>query len=314
MQTLKARLRPRSAFGTPLRGDTLFGQLCWALRRAEGEAALASLLEGYTEGQPALVVSDAFPAGHLPLPALPQTRYAIPAGEERKRLKRRRWIAAEHVSAPLRDWLGLAVGDADISPDGVWHSHGQPHNTLNRLTGTTGTGPFAPYVMEALWPAPKLELDLYVAVDTDRLQAAQFARLLEDVGAGGYGRDASIGLGKFEVQDVGQAEWPGQPDANAWLTLAPLAPQGLGWRENECFYRPLTHFGRHGDLAGQRGQPFKTPLLLADTGALLSPTEFLTRPWSGQGLGGAGMLSRAIPETVHQGYAPVIAVRMEESA
>ena len=45
MKTYRLTLRPLTAFGTPLAGDTLFGQLCWALRHRLGNAALTRLLE-----------------------------------------------------------------------------------------------------------------------------------------------------------------------------------------------------------------------------------------------------------------------------
>ena len=63
MQTYRLTLQPLSALGTPLAGDTLFGQLCWTLRHQLGNDTLTSLLEGYTQGQPFAVVSDALPQG-----------------------------------------------------------------------------------------------------------------------------------------------------------------------------------------------------------------------------------------------------------
>ncbi len=312
MQALTVRIRPLSAFGTPLRGDTLFGQLCWALRRAEGEHVLDEALRGYTDGQPFLVVADAFPAGHYPLPPLPLSRYDVPADVDRKRLKRRRWIAAEDIGQPVEQWLARARSDEDICKGGIWNTAGQPHNSIHRQTGTTGSGMFAPYLSETLWPGEDLRLDIHLLVDEGRLEPRRLVELLADVGQTGYGRDASIGLGKFAVEEQLDAPWPSHGDANAWLTLAPCAPQGLAWREDACFYRPFTRFGRHGDLAVQTGKPFKTPVLLADSGALLAPQGPLDQAWTGQGLGGDGRLSRSIEATVHQGYAPVLAIRLEE--
>lgn len=60
MDMITLRIRPLSSFGTPLLGDTLFGQLCWAIRRQAGEARLRELLDGYLTGQPFAVVADAF--------------------------------------------------------------------------------------------------------------------------------------------------------------------------------------------------------------------------------------------------------------
>ena len=52
MKLYRFTLTSQSAMGTPLVGDTLFGQLCWAVRNRFGEARLTALLEGYTEQRP----------------------------------------------------------------------------------------------------------------------------------------------------------------------------------------------------------------------------------------------------------------------
>src|SRR5699024_624779 len=84
MQTLRLTLKPCSAFGTPLKGDTLFGQLCWAIRHRFGETQLTKLLQGYTAGQPFVVISDALPSGFLPRPSLPSMYFeSIPLTERK---------------------------------------------------------------------------------------------------------------------------------------------------------------------------------------------------------------------------------------
>lgn len=40
MSTLKIQIKPLSAFGTAPKGDSLFGQLCWAARHRHGEDRL----------------------------------------------------------------------------------------------------------------------------------------------------------------------------------------------------------------------------------------------------------------------------------
>jgi CRISPR-associated protein Csm4 len=322
MHTSLARLLPLSAFGTLPKGDSLFGQLCWAARHRFGESRLTEWLDGYTDGAPFLVVSDALPAGHLPRPALPGHWFDEVENADRKAVKKRRWLPLDRAGEPLAAWLRHCVGDAELvkNPPGehkttdkplrFLESHPQPHNSLSRATGTTGRGAFAPYQMEQHWYAPGTELDLWLVHDPARIGRDDLALLLADIGAFGFGRDASIGLGKFKVVSVEAVELPTQPRADAWLTLAPCAPQGLAWRPESCFYQPFTRFGRHGDLAVQSGRPFKNPILLAQTGALLAPHSFEPRPFVGQGLGGAGQLSKAIAATVHQGYAPVVAVAL----
>ena len=84
MQTYKLNLTLQSAFATPLKGDTLFGQLCWAIRNRLGEDTLTDCLAGYTNSQPFAVVSDAFPEGYFPLPKLPSCFYQLPESQDRK--------------------------------------------------------------------------------------------------------------------------------------------------------------------------------------------------------------------------------------
>jgi CRISPR-associated protein Csm4 len=107
------------------------------------------------------------------------------------------------------------------------------------------------------------------------------------------------------VTDVITVENP-----NAWLTLAACAPQNLSWHTQRCYYQTVTRFGRHGDKAvHQRGGAFKNPVLMAATGAILTPKDLaISHGFTGQGLTG---VSRTITATVQQGYAPVYPVRLE---
>src|SRR5690606_8519016 len=139
----------------------------------------------------------------------------------------------------------------------------QPHNTINRQTNTTGEGGFAPYSIEQEWFVPGIAWSGYLLLDVDRLSAADCRQCLEDIGNIGFGRDASIGLGKFSVSEFVETTLPGQAGANACLTLAPCASQGLGFEGKNSFYQLFTRFGRHGDIAvHQEGKPFKNPVLL----------------------------------------------------
>lgn len=76
MTALRFTIRPKAPFGSPLLGETLFGQLCWAILRLYGKERLEALLDGYCEGRPFAVVADAFPKGCIPLPALPAQFWA----------------------------------------------------------------------------------------------------------------------------------------------------------------------------------------------------------------------------------------------
>ena len=333
MPTYRLTLRPLSALGTPLAGDTLFGQLCWTLRHQLGNVALTDLLACYTQGQPFAVVSDAQPSGHLPLPSLPSNLWQTTEDSDRKALKKKRWLPLASLGQPLASWQQHAVDEVqaldahrvrtpnpDSRPERPQGSvtRAQPHNTINRHTGTTGTGMFAPYTMGQTWLAPGSLLDVTVVLDDARLSPAQLQAAFTWMGQHGYGRDASIGLGKFElVGDPAPVTWPipTQGTANAWLTLGPCAPQGQGYCPVRSHWQVVTRFGRHGDVAVQSGAPFKRPVLLAKAGSVFWPEQLDTAlAFIGQGLGGtAAPISLAMPETVQQGYAPVVPIHIPET-
>jgi len=328
METYRLTLQPATAFGTPLAGDTLFGQLCWALRHRLGNDRLNELLMGYTQGQPFAVVSDAFPQGFLPLPNLPSAFWQDSA-VDRKKLKKRRWLSIKKIGNPLSTWQEMAKSDNEAAKSILCpelkeddkkselklHSeHAQPHNSINRQTGTTGEGQFAPYTQPQTWFAPGLAFDVYVVIDEERLTLDELMAALGDIGQTGYGRDASIGLGKFhlpgETQPDPLAACQSAEAANAWLTLGPCAPQGLGFCKERSHYQPLTRFGRHGDSAVHTGNPFKRPILLARSGAVFWPEKLAPDcRFIGQGIGD---VSASHPETVAQGYAPVLGIRLLE--
>jgi len=308
----RATLALHTPLGTPLAGDTLFGQLCWALREAAGEAELCRRLEGYTRGSPWLVASDGFPASYLPKPTLPQ-HFAAPMDDprQRKAAKKQRWIPAQHTGSPLGALLASAVDDATAYGHAPRQTV-QTHNTLDRLTGSTGEGIFAPYSVAQTFHAAGQRIDVYLVLDGERVSAAETAQLLAALGSAGFGRDAGVGLGKFTLVSFEPAAFAGPVGANAWWTLAPCAPQGLGFAGPKSYWRVLTRFGRHGNALALAGKPFKTPVLLAAAGAVLTPSDaFTVRPFVGQGLGGSGRLSRAEAATVQQGYAPVASIALE---
>jgi CRISPR-associated protein Csm4 len=312
MQAFRVIINLQSAFATPLKGDTLFGQLCWTIRNRLGENRLTELLSGYASGQPFAVVSDAFPHGYLPLPKLPGHYYDKIEGADRKAIKKRCWLPESAVDRPLAQWLALARTASELAgrASSLSEKHPQPHNTINRLTNTTGNG-FDPYSIEQEWFIPDISWSMVLLLDTDRLSSGDCRQCLEDMGNIGFGRDASIGLGKFSLSEFAETALPGQAGANACLTLAPCAPQGLGFDGRNSFYQLFTRFGRHGDIAVHKeGKPFKNPVLLAQTGAVLA-TQPAVSGFIGQGIGGNGELSKTLPATVHQGYAPVIAINLE---
>ena len=97
MECFKIKIRLTSSVLTPFHSDTLWGHICWALRYLNGEMELESFLKSHSNGEPLLIISNAFPKGYLPYPVLP------PIGKEKaKALIDRFWKADDFV-------LGVSV-------------------------------------------------------------------------------------------------------------------------------------------------------------------------------------------------------------
>lgn len=148
-------LSPDGPFGTPLRADILWGHYAWQVAYdSELFSGGIDALIGAMRVGPRVVFGGPFvrsagdSAWYLPRPTLPLTRifpgYLL--SEEKKRLKRRRWLrltSFEEITCSA-DTLHEAPGiqGSPIS---------RTHNTISRLTGRTGAGAFAPFEEEEVW-------------------------------------------------------------------------------------------------------------------------------------------------------------------
>jgi CRISPR-associated protein Csm4 len=325
MQLWRFTLKPLSPFATPLKGDTLFGHLCWAIRLHLGEKSLHQMLEGYADNLPFCALADAFPAGYLPRPHLPifcMLPEASADGQNsggqtqlRKQVKSRVWLPLTSLDKPITQWLLHAKSTAELVSDTSFSHHwefeeGRMHNSINRQTGTTGEGGFAPYGVAQSWYHPETLLDVYAALDDSRLSLEQLKASLSYIGDTGFGKDASTGLGMFQITQVTQVDQMAQKNSTSWLTLAPCVPQGMGFVADKSYWQPFTRYGRHGALAAVGASPYKNAVLMSRAGSVFTPESYSHKVCIGQGLGGKGEISTVLTETVHQGYAPVVSVDM----
>ncbi len=301
MILVKLTLAPKSSFMTLLKGDTLFGHLCWQIRDSLGNETLLSLLDGYCDNSPFVVVSDAFPKDCLPMPTMPlHLRTQQDAGEQVKKLKKRQWVSVCTTEGPVNQWLDQPEPKYTTAEP---TSFRVMHNSLNRLTHSTGDG-FDPFTLHKYLYPKGAELDVYCVVDDELLPVETLVELVKRIGLIGYGKKANTGHGKFDVNEVQVLESFGAQNANAYLTLAKARVPSEGWHSDRSFYSITTQFGRHG-AALVHQQPFKNPVLMMETGALLVPKDEPSGLWVGQGVTG---VSEVMPETVQPAYAPVVPV------
>jgi len=338
-------LKPESAFGTPLKGDTIFGQFCW--QAAETPELLNGGFERWIAAyhvHPFAVFSSAWPVVcgkngavnyALRRPELPPFLLGDPdcvkSCEERlvrrKENKTRKWLLVSEDLKINFSWDNI-LSDRELhsrisatfsanekrrlqnTESRVSLQAEQQHNTINRLTMTTGTGMFAPYAMENTWHLPGLELVVFVAVNEEACTIEQITTGLSRMGEWGFGRDASTGLGRFSLGEIDELEWPQPTPGSALLTLGPCVPEP--GRYEEIFFAPFTRFGRHGAQLMHTGKPFKNPIVMADEGAVLvpKPGEVSPRPFIGRAITN---ISKAMRSAVAQGYTLVLPFTMPNS-
>jgi CRISPR-associated protein Csm4 len=336
-------IKPLSGFGTSLKGDTLFGQFCW--QAAYDSSLLNGGLEKWIdryEDEPFAVFSTAWPK----LIVNRQWRYVLnrpdipfeklfPACtgkdrkkriEERKEIAQRKWlligedlqISIKNIELRTNTEL-IYICARELSPDTKRLMRGkdkreiftefiQPHNTINRMTMTTGEGIFAPYTKSAVFYYPEMELALFVLINEEATDIERVCTALERIGQQGFGRDASTGLGRFELGEYDEVVLPDTRDCNACYTLAPAVPEKEAYKD--YFFTPFTRFGRHGDFLATSRNPFKNPIIMADEGAVFIPNGrgIFEKPYLGRP---AFHISKAQPQAVAQGYAPYLPFKLE---
>ncbi|MEA3469789.1 MAG: hypothetical protein U9R57_16415 [Thermodesulfobacteriota bacterium] len=330
-------IQPLSPFGTPLKGDTLFGHFCWQV--AEAPDLLTGGLDKWIDcydSDPFALFSSAWPV----LRRDNSTLYAIarPSGllpDDETKLERRAKIQ-RYKLAQKQKWL-LIDRDLRINVDAnnlqsdtdlfsMFLENLEPvaakplrllakeqqklcipvtqaHNSINRLTMTTGSGEFAPFSHDNFQFVPGLQLIIFVAVNEEAMDAESLQTGFERIGSWGYGRDASTGLGRFSVVSVEEQSWPqADNDTTACYTLGPSVPQKETFVQ--CNATPFTRFGRHGSTLASSANPFKKPVVMADEGAVLYPAQSAQREIFAKSYIGTAVrdVSAAHPRTVVQGY------------
>jgi len=319
-------IKPLSAFGTPLKGDTLCGHFCW--QAAYDHEILNGGLDAWTARyaeRPFAVFSSAYPKIRvngcnryaLKRPNLPPTMLFPPSGDggdrraamkNRKEQAQKKWITlGEDLSFSLKG--AVYATDEEVLATAEWE---QPHNTINRLTQTTGAGMFAPFAEKIVSFPLETTFVMFVLIDEEATDLERLCLALTRIGKFGFGRNASTGLGRFELipSEIRERPLPiSSPDgADACYSLAPCIPEKGSFAD--IFFSPFTRFGKHGDALANSLHPFKNPVIMADEGAVLLPknADTFKKPYIGRPVAG---VSKALSQCIVQGYAPYLPFRLE---
>ena len=292
MDTLvRLRLRPLGAWTTPWQADSLLGAVAVTWARAYGVGALMrDLIEPWLAGEPPFVVSDALPGDRLPVPAT-LALWDWPQ-ERRKEIKKLRTLSPADFASVQRGVAPALEG----SPGTMISDHIRMRNSISRASGSTsdGTGDLfeIPY---SVLRDPDVGLTLYARADAGGLDI--LSRALEMLGQAGYGADASVGHGGFELVEapVPCPELDAVTDADGFVSLstyqpAPNDPVDGCWRV----------FVKYGTLAPEFHDVavFKRPQVMLEPGAC-----FRTEAHPGPFYGGAVGSDRLLGQTARRSLA-----------
>jgi CRISPR-associated protein Csm4 len=294
MKLYKISITPSSNFATTLKGDTLFGQMCWAISYAFKKDRLATLLKDYREGEkPFLVVSDAFPKGFLPKPKMPSS--LLKEKSEEKKLNRKKiWLTSEALQ---RGAYTEAKSDKEVGSNDTQNM--QIHNAINYKTSHTGDG-FDPYGLETWNLSPK---DIYCLIDENQLSVDELKEVLKLLSEMGYGKKSTIGKGRFSIDTIEEVNIDSR--ATTFMTLSPFSPKGL--EAKNIYYDPFTRFGKFGGSRAYKNA-FKKPILLADVASVVEFNEVKMHQYLGRAISGLSDISE-YSDTVHQGYSIVLPLK-----
>lgn len=330
-------IRPESAFGTALKGDTIFGHFCcqaaedqallnhgldyWIDRYAEAPFAVFSSAWPVFQEEEDIQIAVTRPVGLVPAPTVGKLET-----NRRDRIiknkadKKRKWLLLDaslkvnvcvdrlKSDSALFEMFLKSQKSADVTSlqllgkehQKIFTTVVQPHNSINRLASSTTGGEFAPFSHDNLQYLPGLSLLIFVAVNEEALGVEQLQRGFQRIGTWGYGRDASAGLGRFTVKSVKEFTWPKADEMTmgCW-TLGPSVPQKKTFVR--CHATPFTRFGKHGASLATSAHPYKKPVVMADDGAVLYPADrtIFSNPYIGTAVTDVSVVDK---RTVVQGY------------
>ena len=297
MQLIRFRLKPRTPWMTPWQADTIGGMLAALYARVKPKEAEEELIRPWQEGQPNLVVSDAFPGDLLPAPA----NLALwPEMQERdpKEVRAAAWLTPEEFRSMQRGTLPPLFKGERQDP---YRQAVRLRNSIDRGVNSTGESGELYEAAGQLLATPGGTLTIFARVADNRVAwaAGLFALLAEY----GFGADAPVGAG--EVEMAGEPEVVGDLDpadtTGGWMSLSSFQPAQRD--QTEGYWRSFVKYGKLGpDLAVT--SVFKRPQWMLRAGACFRDSG-PRRDWYGRWIGAEDLLpDRARRELKAAGIQP----------
>lgn len=319
-------IKPKSVFATNLKGDTIFGNLCWCINN--NIKPLGDLINNYKDN-PFLVVSSAFISFKdeqninnyiLPRPQVPEEMLFSKDNDDewvntRKERQQKKYFVIKENTKELniKKIEYKKLSDFIDNKECVVRENIQ-HNTINRKTFTTGKNQFAPWTIPVNnYNNKDFSLVIFVAVDESKFSKEELKKSFEILGTVGFGKKASIGYGKFDLVSFEESKLFNNlsKNTNYFYTLSPCVPKENEILEENSYFQPFTRFGKHGDIFAKGDTPFKKPVIMIDESALINLTNPLDNNYF---IIGSYITNVSFVEknTVVQGYSLCLPIEVEE--
>ncbi len=261
MNLIKVKITPHSSFVTFPKGDTIFGHFAYH-SFLKGE----KIFEKYTEEKPEIIFSDILPDGYLYKPTLSLSAFGVDESEK-KEFRKKTWIDIASLQK------GELLNAKELS---FYKTEVKVRNSLNRVSfSTDNSGEFAPFSLEEI--TFTYQPVIYVMYDEEFFSEEEIENRLNHIGKNGFGKKGSIGKGHFRAEIDSEFKGFNKVDTKYYLTLSPTILNKQPHIQ-KAYYNTFNRFGKSHSSA----TPFKKPLLMADSGAVVKMEE--KRSYIGRGI------------------------------
>ena len=269
----KLKIKPKSSFGTPLTGDSLWGLFWYRYAEIFGTEKVTELLG---QDKPLLVFSDPSPEDHLPTPFLPpELIFDSPTSQDRKIIKKTRYLKTKFWEvlrkganqSLLIQLIGEQTKENEIDKKRKFlTTSSRTRVTIDRLTGSALQGIL--FDEDEIHYEP---LEIFIGLEESILKEENVFECLKMVSLTGYGKGTSIGYGRFnfEKTQIDDSFFGSNLKSNTFFSLnAGLPDSSIDLLAGQT----ITRFGKYG-INETSGFYLKNPVRLYATGSSFNTTQ-----------------------------------------
>ncbi|MFK5975256.1 MAG: hypothetical protein QM493_02000 [Sulfurovum sp.] len=249
MKLIKVKITPYSSFITFPKGDTIFGHFAYH-SFIQGE----KIFKNYLKEAPKIIFSDILPDGYVYKPTLSLKSFGV-EDSDKKEFRKKSWITVEDLQK------GELLKVKELS---FYKTQIKVRNSLNRITfSTDDSGEFAPFNLEEITFI--YQPVIYILFDEDTFSEDKILKRLNLIGQNGFGKKGSIGKGHFRAEIDESFKDFSKVESDYYLTLSPTILHKSKDVIEKAYYNTFNRFGK----SHSSQTPFKKPLLMADSGAVI---------------------------------------------